>query len=201
MVSFDAEKQTIGYYDRKAETWIATHGGYEGKSWWENEMRRFHELLPKGKILEIGSGAGRDAAALIAMGYDYIGIDASKSMIEIAKKRNPNATFHCISVYDLDFPTATFDGFWTAATLLHLPKPRIKEALDRIKQVLKPAGIGFISMKQGEGQGIEPGTGRWFAYYSEEEFKEVLETSGFEVIETQIRPEEENTWLVFYVKA
>jgi len=129
----DAERQTIDYYDREAETWTVTHGGYEKKSWWENEMAKFHELLPKGKVLEIGSGAGKDASALIAMGYDYTGVDASKSMIEIAKKRNPGATFLCVKVHDLDFPAGTFDGFWTAATLLHIPKSRIEEALAKIK--------------------------------------------------------------------
>lgn len=42
--------------------------------------------MPAGKILEVGSGGGRDAKDLIEMGYEYIGIDISKGLLEEAKK-------------------------------------------------------------------------------------------------------------------
>ena len=71
VITTDREKQTVGYYDKKAEDWATAHGGYEKTSYWQSEMERFHELLPSGKVLEIGSGTGKDAEALIAMGYDY----------------------------------------------------------------------------------------------------------------------------------
>lgn len=195
------EKRTIDYYNQKAEEWVASHGGYEEESYWKREIARFHELLPSGKVLEIGSGSGKDALALISLGYKYTGTDASQELIKIAQKRNPRANFLCQEVGDLDFPQETFDGFWIAATLLHIPKTRIDKALSRIKKVVKPGGVGFISMKQGEGEKTDQKTGRWFAYYSKNEFTEVLERNGFKVVETQIRPEEEDTWLVFYVRA
>jgi len=192
--------QTIKYYDKHAEEWATTHGGYEENSYWEKEMQRFYQLLPKGKILEIGSGAGNDASALIKMGYEYTGIDASSGLIEIAKKRNPKAIFIKMDVCNLDFPEGYFDGFWTAATLIHIPKSKINIALKQINRATKVGGIGFISMKKGKGEKRDPATGRWFAYYSESEFLEVLKRNGFEVIETCIRSEEKDTWLVFYVR-
>lgn len=201
MTKTDREKQTVSYYNKKAEAWTTAHGGNEEVSYWQSEMEKFHELLPSGKVLEIGSGAGKDASALIALGYDYIGTDASRGLIRVAQKRNPGAAFLPMAVQDLDFPKGTFDGFWTAATLLHIPKARIDGALGKIKKVVKSGGIGFISMKQGEGEKTDEKTGRWFAYYSEGEFREVLERNGFEVLETQIRPTDKDTWLVFFVRA
>lgn len=145
----DKEKRTVDYYDQEAESWASAHGGNESESYWKEEMEKFHQLLPSGKVLEIGSGAGKDAAALIALGYDYTGADASEGLINVAQRRNPQARFKKVSVRELDFPAHEFDGFWTTATLLHTPKDKIDEALRKIKLQVKPNGVGFISMKQG----------------------------------------------------
>lgn len=163
-------------------------------------MKRFRELLPKGKVLEIGSGTGKDASALIALGYDYIGTDASIGLLEIARKRNPGATFKLVKVHDLNFPNSKFDGFWTAATLLHIPKDKIDKALLSIKSVIKPEAVGFISIKAGKGERTDPQTGRWFAYYSLDEFHSVLEKNGFTVIEEKTRKGEKDWWLCYWVK-
>lgn len=197
----DKEKKTISYYDRSAPDWTVAHGGNEGPSYWQVEMERFNVLLPKGKVLEIGSGAGKDAAALIGMGYDYTGTDASNGLINVAKTRNPNERFINVPVDELDFGDEKFDGFWTAATLLHIPKEAIDCSLQHIKSTLKAGAVGFISLKKGEGEKTDEATGRWFAYYSEPEFREVLSRNHYEVLEAKERVEEKDTWLVFYVKA
>lgn len=201
MTTTDKEKQTVGYYDKKADDWASAHHGLEEASYWKSEMERFHELLPSGKVLEIGSGAGKDAESLIKMGYEYTGTDASEGLLKVAQKRNPQATFKHIGVHDLDFPEHSFDGFWTAATLLHIPKDRVDEALQRIKTQVKPDGVGFITMKAGAGEREDPETGRWFAYYSKDEFQGVLERNGFKVVEEKSRKGEKDWWLCFWVKS
>lgn len=200
-MSTDKERKTIDYYDRETEKWISAHGGNQGDTYWRSEMERFHGFLPAGRVLEIGSGAGKDAAALIAMGYDYTGTDASEGLLMVAQKRNPKATLRHVSVYDLNFPANSFDGFWTAATLLHIPKNRIDEALQRIKSQIKLGGIGFISVKAGAGEREDPDTGRWFAYYSQKGFHDVLERNNFNVIEELTRKGEKNWWLCYWVKS
>lgn len=196
----DKEDKTIGYYDREANGWVTAHHGDETESYWKNEMTRFHELLPKGKVLEIGSGSGKDASSLIRLGYEYTGTDASGGLLKIAQERNPEAEFKKISVYDLDYPQQSFDGFWTAATLLHIPKDRIDETLQRIKTQVKPGGVGFITLKAGAGERPDSETGRWFSYYSKEEFGEVLKRNSYEVIEEATRKGEKDWWLCFWVK-
>lgn len=164
-------------------------------------MEKFHELLPSGRILEIGSGTGRDAIVLIAMGYEYTGTDISKGLLNIAQKRNPNTNFKCIDVHELNFPEPKFDGFWTMTTLLHIPKDRIDHALQKIKAQIKPDGVGFITMKAGAGEREDKETGRWFAYYSKDEFQEVLERNNFKIIEEKTRQGENSLWLCFWVKS
>lgn len=192
----DREKQTVDYYDREAENWTTAHG----ESYRKEEMEIFHRYLPEGRVLEIGSGSGKDAAALIAMGYDYVGTDVSKGLIKIARKKNPGARFEHLSVYDLNFPEHYFDGFWTAATLLHIPKDRIDWIFQRVKTQVKPEGVGFISVKKGEGEKTEEKTGRFFAYYSLGEFSEVLKRNGYEILESSTRQGEKDVWLCCWVR-
>ena len=203
MARTQKEQKTINYYDQQAPQWASEHGGHEEKSYWEKQMARFKEFLQDGKVLEIGSGAGKDAKALIAMGYEYTGTDASKGLIDVAQARNPKAVFVNEAVEDLSFPSDSFDGFWTAATLLHIPKDQIDIALQKIKGVCKTGAVGFISLKEGEGEKEDTNTGRWFAYYSKEEFTEVLKRNGFEVVDFELREESrpgQPNWLAFFVK-
>ena len=97
----------------------------------------------------------------------------------MAQERNPRATFVLVNVYDLDF-SQKFDGFWAAASLLHIPKSRIPDALQRIRTNVRKGGIGFISLKQGDGEGPDEKTGRWFSYYQAGEFEQKLEGRGFQ---------------------
>ncbi len=82
--------------------------------------------------------------------------------------------------------------------MLHIPKNKVDEALKSIRRVVKQGGVGFVSMKQGEGEREDTTTGRWFSYYSQDEFAGVLERNAFQVRSAEIRQGEKDTWLVFY---
>lgn len=196
------EEMTLSTYNATAQQWSEKHAT---SGFWREEMKIFHELLPAGKVLEIGSGGGRDAKELIAFGYEYTGTDISSSFVEIARKENPGATFLVQSVYDLEFPKdVQFDGFWASAVLLHIPKTKIGKALQQIRKCVKGGGIGCISLKQGEGEKLEVDSsrdGRFFSYYAEKEFREILLKNGFEVMRMKVHPmSEKTTWLCFFVR-
>lgn len=191
------EEKTIKFYNTKASDWVAAHSTAR---FWGEQLDRFHNLLPSGKVLEIGTGGGRDAKELIALGYDYVGTDISDGLLDEARKYNPNTQFLKQSVYELSFPKDTFDGFWASAVLLHIPKDRINEALGKIHNVVKPNGLGFISLKQGEDESPDD-SGRFFAYYAEREFSKILSENKFEVIEYKTVPMSEKTvWLAYLVR-
>lgn len=139
------EKLTIKAYDDNAKAW-ADSRNIQGD--WAKQKETFKKYLPTGKVLEIGSGGGRDTKDLIAMGYEYTGTDISKGLLVEAKKNNPNAKFLLKSVYDLDFPAGSFDGFWACAVLLHMPKDRMSEALKSIHQVLKKEESALSRLKK-----------------------------------------------------
>ena len=49
-------------------------------------------FAPK-SVIDIGCGAGRDAAVFVERGYDYIGVDLSEGMLKVAAERAPTGTF------------------------------------------------------------------------------------------------------------
>lgn len=196
------EEITKSSYDREAEAWTSDH---ETQKFWSTNFDVFHELLPQGRILEIGCGAGRDAQELIQLGYDYIGADISSGLLVKARKNNPGADFREVSLYDLDFKEP-FDGFWCAAVLIHVPKERINEALQAVKRNIKTGAIGFIAVKEGKGERLEQrpelnNANFFFAYWQNDEFKAVLAENGFDVLKEGYIPMSERTkWLTYIVK-
>ena len=201
----ESEQLTVDSYEQIAEEWAQEHLTC---GFWSKDFDLFRKYLPAGKVLEVGSGGGRDARELIELGYDYTGTDISPALITQARRNVPSGKFFAASVYDLDFPENLFDGFWASAVLLHIPKTRIDEALSRVHLVTRNKGIGFISLKQGSGEKIieEETTGgqkykRLFAFYEHDEFIEVLNHNNYKVLESAIGPvTSKTTWLTFILE-
>lgn len=63
------------------------------------------------KILDLGCGTGLHTRELIKKGYKVVGLDLSKEMTEIAKKRNPSCKFYIgdMSNFDLVKNEGKFD--------------------------------------------------------------------------------------------
>ena len=197
------EDEILNTYNIIADNW---HANRTGNDFWADEHKKFGEFLPSGRILDIGCGSGRDSFWFVENGYEYLGIDGSASMIKLAKKNNPKARFKLKNFFELFSRGRNFDGFWAAASLLHVPKNQILGLLKTIKSQIKPGGIGFISLKEGIGEKEEVWTGtdlkRFFVYYSKDEFKSILESAGFSILEagTKIQNNKHMTWITFFVK-
>lgn len=171
----------------------------------------FKTLLSKGKIIDVGCGAGRDALLFAQdLAYEYIGIDVSEAMLKEAQLLVPHVSFREMSMYALEFPPQTFDGFWAAASLLHIPKKNIDLVLQEIRRILKPGGIGFIAVKEGVGEGMvehgQKGVERFFAYYTADELTEILKRNSYELVTLyrEVRegfpPPQTTVWLVSFVR-
>ncbi|MDA1316750.1 MAG: class I SAM-dependent methyltransferase [bacterium] len=198
------EQSTIDSYNQNATTFAKSR---DEEKVWILEKQKLHNYKPHGKIIDIGSGSGRDAKDFIRFGYEYTGIDYSDGLLSQSRINNPGVTFLKQSVYDLDFPKNHFDLFWACAILLHMPKKQIDKALQSIHQIIKIGAIGCITLKKGEGErfveGDHTGIGykRFFSFYLEDEFKTILEKNSFEILESYTTDHSNKKWLVFFVKA
>lgn len=100
-------------------------------------------------IADLCSGTG-DLAALIKSKNprtNIIGVDFSKEMISIARKKNPNICFSCEDVTRLSFPDNTFDIVTIGFGLRNIGNA--EKAIDEIYRILKPNGI-FMHIDFGE---------------------------------------------------
>jgi SAM-dependent methyltransferase len=189
----EREKGTLDYYNQTAEKFHTNRT----PNYWESELKIFHELLPSGKILEIGCGSGIEAKKLIDQGYTYVGLDNSLSMLKIAKANLPEGNFVCADLRDSSI-NGKFDGFLAIASLLHISKNEMLPALATIKEYLSPQAIGIIVMKQGEGEETND-RGQFYNYYSPDEYSHVLKQVGFTIEQFSIRPDRNHDYLFYFV--
>lgn len=194
------EQRTVDTYNQIAERWAAKN---RDPKFWVEELSLFQRHLPSGRIVEIGTGGGRDIPSLLEAGYEYIGTDASSAFIRQLRHDFPPLRFLEQNVYHLNFPREFFDGFWACAVLLHIPSDRIDRALTSIRRIVRPGGVGFISLKEGQGEGFEDeeyGQPRYFSYYTMESFTEVAHRNGLAILETTRKEMIHVTWLGFIVR-
>lgn len=98
-------------------------------------------------ILDVGCGNGRLLESLKEKKINYTGIDSSKELIKIARKKYKEEKFEIMDMEKLDFPDKTFDAAFSIASLHHLPtKDLRREALRETRRVLKKEGYLFITV-------------------------------------------------------
>ena len=158
----------------------------------EIEFRKeFIALLKnKGKILDVACAFGRDSKIFSDAGLKVVGVDLADKAIEKARIMVPKAKFFVKDIRYLDFKPESFDGVWFNAGLISIEKKFALKVLKDLCRILKPEGILFVGVKQGSGEGLELdkryGVEKYYAYYSEEELKGLLNQAGFEHIKTII---------------
>ena len=93
------------------------------------------------RVLDLGCGNGRLYELFRKKNIDYYGIDISERLIEIAKKRYPQAKFWAADALNLPFFDNFFDKVVSIAVFHHIPSKESRlKFLGQIKRVLKPGG-------------------------------------------------------------
>lgn len=90
-------------------------------------------------LLEAMCGSGQTTEYLTHAGARVTGLDISSGLIASFKRRWPECTGLCASMFDTPFKDNTFDGVVVVGGLHHL-HPHVAQAVDEIHRVLKPGG-------------------------------------------------------------
>ena len=168
--------------------------------------KQFLELLQSGAhILDVGCGPGRDMAWFESRNINVTGVDFSSAMLEIARTQVRGSLVQT-DMRKLPFEAHSRDGIWCNASLLHLPKPDSPTALLEFKRVLKPNGIFFLAVQEGEGEHLETRevygeNQRFFARYSVSEMTGLLEAAGFEILDGYTHRTHDRIWIRFLARA
>ncbi|MBR27811.1 MAG: SAM-dependent methyltransferase [Rhodobacteraceae bacterium] len=177
-----ADARTLAYYDANAadyDAWSSPRAAARSES---GSLARFLAAMPAGgRALDLGCGAGHWAAAMIAAGLEVRALDASAGLVAEARAKGVPAELGRFE--DLD-ETAAFDGAWVSFSLLHAPLAAWPDALGRIARALRPGGVLFLGLKEGEGE-TRDRLGRRYSYVSAPDLRALLAEAGFGPVEIE----------------
>ena len=136
------------------------------------QYNRFLLLLrDQARILDVGSGSGRDACYFQKKGYQVTALEPSKNLCrEIRKVFSGEIVCSDIQSYH---PDQRFDGIWACASLLHLQEKEVLYFFGNIDRYLNDNGIVYFSGKNGITTG-ETEDGRYFLEFTEELMEKIL---------------------------
>lgn len=131
------------------------------------------------RVLELGSGPGRDARYLESHGVRVQRSDATEAFVEMLRAEGFDAV-------RLDVRTGELGGPWDAvfanAVLLHLDREAVAVALVAIREAVVPGGVLACTLKDGDGEtwtDARLGGPRWFVFWRREQLAEALEAAGW----------------------
>ena len=114
-------------------------------------LDRFATGLPaNARVLDLGAGPGMDSWNLRQRGLRAFGLDYSRGMLRVGMRQFPGPRLQADARH-LPVASATLDGVWANASLLHLARGEIDDALTEIRRVLRAPGLLFVSLKGGTG--------------------------------------------------
>ncbi len=120
----------------------------KGQEKWAKELILKLDLKGDETILDIGCGDGKITQRLSkATTSRVVGVDKSKSMIDLASKSYPNITFICLDATKLNFEKE-FDIVFSNAVLHWIDDHR--SLLQGIKEALKPDGRALLQFGGGD---------------------------------------------------
>jgi len=194
---------TVNCYNTQAATYADRYEAADMSALHQFLLRHLPERC---RVLEIGCGSGRDAAFLLAHGYDVTATDASPSMLALAVQRHPElaSRLHLLSfplslggeragvrVDSLTRHTAqgapsSFPAILSVAMVMHLTNPELRECAVQWRDLVEDEGVLVISASTGRPGLVQlrEDTGRLYCERTPDELLKVFEQAGFTCIAT-----------------
>jgi SAM-dependent methyltransferase len=101
--------------------------------------------ITEGIVVDLGCGSGIWARALADSGYEVVGVDISPAMIELARQRVPEATFHVQSFVEFPMPACrAVTALGEVFNYLFDPKNSLRtlgRVCQKVFDALKPKGL------------------------------------------------------------
>lgn len=183
------DRDTVRSYDSAAADYAAEAAAMP--DWVASEIDAFVAALGgAGRVLEIGSGGGRDALALEKRGISVRRTDIAKGFVDLLHAGGFDAAQLDPLTDDLSDPQrpgTPYDGVWACACLIHVARADMGIVLGRLAATTRADGRLHASVRDGDGEDVTTESGaaapRRYAetYWREPELRAVLTDAGWTV--------------------
>lgn len=183
------------------------HGTVDSEASHSAISKYFQAAFKEGdKVLDVGSGSGRDLAVLIKNGVDAYGIEPNDSMRTYSLTKHPELAGRVkpglLPITRVPFG-GRFDGVLCSAVLMHIHEDCFVESWKSILQVLKPTAkvlFSLPSMHSGLLRDRRDRDDRFFENHRSDVVGSILRSLGFSEIDlgveaTSVYPD--ITWTIY----
>jgi SAM-dependent methyltransferase len=184
------DQGTVQSYDLVAAEYAAEAAAMP--EWVATEIDAFVTGLGgSGRVLEIGSGGGRDALELEKRGIGVRRTDISKGFVELLRESGFEADLLDPLTDDLadpQRPGTPYDGIWACACLIHVAREDFGTVLGRLAKVTRTGGRLHVSVREGDGEDVSThGNARRYVetYWREPALRSALTDAGWVVNEVR----------------
>ena len=147
--------------------------------------RPYLHLLPSApaRILDVGAGSGRDAAALAAMGHRVVAIEPMPGFLDRARQLHDSPAIQWLEdclpeLRSLDFLHYQFDVILVMAVWHHLDDVQRTLAMMRLAELTREGGVLVLSLRNGP-----PGIGVHSFPTSVEQCTKLARVHGFDILQ------------------
>ncbi len=188
----------------------ATKYSESDKKLFTNFIEQLKKQFGHVRILELGPGSGLNLSFFEKEGFETTAIDISDKMIGVAKKLASNTKYIHDEFLEHDFGESNYEGIIAKAFVHLFPKEDAIKVLEKIKTLLAPDGIAFISTTLcaisdegfSEKSDYTDKKIRFRRKWTETELLSTIESSGFEVIYrlNDAETDKNKNWIVLLVR-
>lgn len=154
------------------------------------------QSLPnRGRVLEIGSATGQDAALLEDRGLTVRRTDATRAFVERLRSRGHEAEVLNVVTDALGGP---WDGIYANAVFLHLNPGELAEVLVKAAGAVVPDGILGFTVKAGDGSGwttTKLDRPRHFTYWRAPMLRALIDSSPWDLLQLEHVAGAKDDWL------
>lgn len=199
--------ETILAYNAHANAY--RDGNHNLPDYLRSELDEFAASVGAGRrVLEIGSGGGRDAAYLESCGLQVRRTDVTPTFVELLRKDGfPADVINPLldDLADPDRPHELYDAVWANACLLHVERDALPTVLERLRLATRAGGLFRFSVKEGDGEAWSTrgpvAAPRLFVYWMETDLLAVVEQAGWTVLQLKrAQGPSDECWLEVWAK-
>lgn len=153
------------------------------------------------RVLEVGSGGGRDALVMEELGLRVRRTDITPGFVALLREQGHAADLLDPLLDDLSSPDGPYDAVWANASLLHVARTDLPTVLARLATVTREGGVLRMSVKEGDGDGWSThgsvSRPRHFTYWRVADLAPVVEAAGWAelALRAGVPGRREESWL------